>query len=104
MVLSKFPVAVLFGNTGLYFYSVSMKQKNRATKNSSFGSSAMLRIAQHPPLSVPSSRKVWLCRDYVFLKLFFFGRPLKHLSQRGDLYPLVELAFRRKILNCIGEF
>jgi hypothetical protein len=37
------------------------------------------------------------------LKLFFFGRPLKHLSQRGDLYPLEELAFRRRILNWTNE-
>jgi hypothetical protein len=34
---------------------------------------------------------------------FFFGRPLKHLSQRGDLKLLMELTFKRRIPNCIDE-
>jgi len=34
---------------------------------------------------------------------FFFGRPLNHLSQKGDLKLLMELTFKRKILNCIDQ-
>jgi hypothetical protein len=33
----------------------------------------------------------------------FFGRPLKHLSQKEDLKLLMELILRRKIINCIFE-
>jgi hypothetical protein len=33
----------------------------------------------------------------------FLRRPLKHSGQRGDLKLLMELTFKRKILNCIDE-
>jgi hypothetical protein len=36
--------------------------------------------------------------------LFFFGGPLKHLSQNGDSNLLVELTFKRRILSCIEDF
>jgi hypothetical protein len=37
------------------------------------------------------------------LFLVLFGRPLKHLSQRGNLKLLMDLIFKRRILNCIDE-
>jgi hypothetical protein len=37
-------------------------KKAESTVGSSFGSSAMLRLPQHPPLSVPFSRRDWLYR------------------------------------------
>jgi len=38
-------------------------KKAELTKGSSFGSSAVLKLFQHPPLSVPFSRRVWLYRE-----------------------------------------
>jgi hypothetical protein len=46
---------------------LSENKKAELTKGSSFGSSAMLRWTQHPPLSAPSLQRVWLYRETAFL-------------------------------------
>jgi len=38
------------------------------------------------------------------LSFYLFGGPLKHLSQKEDLKMLMDLTFRRKILNYIVGF
>jgi hypothetical protein len=61
---------------------------------------------RNPPLSVPSSRKAQLHRDYVsYIKIFFIWKASKKLkSEREELIMLMGLTFKRKILNDIEEF
>jgi len=41
-------------------------KKAELASGSTFSSSAMLKSVQHPPLSVLSLRRVWLCRKHHF--------------------------------------
>jgi hypothetical protein len=69
----------------------------------------ILRQLGHLSLKRPAAFRPLLTESLAlsglsFLLLrFFFGRPLKHSSQRGDLKLLMELTFKRRILNCIDE-
>jgi len=53
-------------------------KKGRATKGFSFGSSAMLRLAQHPPLSPPHERFGFIGIKIIWI-FFFLKKAFKDI-------------------------
>jgi hypothetical protein len=77
-------------------------ENKKAGPASGFGNSAIFfpkKTRRFP--SPPHERVGFIGVKFLIFGFYFFGGPLKHLSQRGYLNRLMDLTFRRKILICM---